>query len=74
MQKNTRKKRIELNLESAEEFIQYRLYKVKNLESFYSCINYKTKLKSSELEKVEFSGAYTNKVKFYLKNLLWSKK
>jgi hypothetical protein len=61
MQKNTRRKRIELNIESAEEYIQFRLYKVKNIESFHDSVENGTRLKSNELERINSSGAYTNK-------------
>ena len=61
MQKNTRKKRIELKIENAEEYIQIRLYKVKNIDNFQQSIDQGSQLKSSELERLNSSGAYTNK-------------
>ena len=61
MQKNTRRKRVELNVENAEEYIQFRLYKVKNLESFHDSVENGTQLKGTDLERINSSGAYTNK-------------
>ena len=61
MQKNTRRKRVELNVENAEEYIQFRLYKVKHLESFNDSVENGTQLKGTDLERINSSGAYTNK-------------
>ena len=61
MQKYTRQKRIKLNVDSAEEYIQFRIYKVTQLNVFHSCISNGEPIDSSELERAGSSGAYTNK-------------
>ena len=61
MQKYTRQKRIQLNVESAEEYIQYRLYKARDVERFQQCISNNENFNEYDLERVNSSGSYTNK-------------
>ncbi len=79
MQKYTRQKRIALGVETAEEYIQFRLYKVFFFINFHS-VKIKTykvihsychktnrsnesnqAIRNSDLERINSSGAYTNK-------------
>jgi calpain len=61
MQKYTRQKRSTLNTESTEEYIQFRLYKVRNLSALQECTRTGEPIESSDLERVGSSGSYTNK-------------
>ncbi len=58
--KNTRKKRNELNVDSAEEFIHYRLYKLRDDSIFYDKLNSGANFRARDLELKGMSGSYTN--------------
>lgn len=61
MQKYTRQKRVALQVESAEEYIQYRIYKVKDNDAYFKSLARGDNLDSRYLERVASSGAYINK-------------
>jgi hypothetical protein len=60
MQKYTREKRSETKGESAEEYIQFRLYKVKNPVDALNAKNSGIKLYASQLDPAGTSGSYIN--------------
>lgn len=61
MQKFTKQKRRDYNGEPAEEFIQFRLYKVRcELDAEY-CAKNSVKLSEYQLERIDNSGGYINK-------------
>jgi hypothetical protein len=55
MQKYTRQKRAAAQVEATEEFIQFRVYKIRNARRSGGSVD------SSDLERVGASGSYTNK-------------
>lgn len=61
MQKHTRKKRTELKVDSAEAYIQYRLFKLKDTQIFIDNIKSHQQIESHDLERVDSSGPYINK-------------
>jgi hypothetical protein len=61
MQKYTREKRREKNGKLTEEYIQFRLFKIKNESDALKAKNYKQKLQAHQLERVGNSGDYINK-------------
>ena len=61
MQKYTRQKRVQLNVESAEEYIQYRLYKARDADRFHECVSNNVNFNAHDLERINSSGSYTNK-------------
>lgn len=60
MQKYTREKRLETYGEQAEEFIQFRLYRVRNKEDAANAKKTGQKLYATQLEPAGTSGPYTN--------------
>ncbi len=50
-----------LKTEQAEEYIQLRLYKVRNVSAYQECARTGEPMESSDLERVGSSGSYTNK-------------
>ncbi|RMZ95081.1 calpain-3 isoform X2 [Brachionus plicatilis] len=61
MQKYTRQKRIQLKSETTEEYIQFRIYQIKNLEIYYESLRTGEPILPSDLIRVNSSGSYTNK-------------
>lgn len=57
MQKYTRQKRVALQVDSAEEYIQFRIYKIRNSAQYFSG----AQIDSRDLERLGSSGAYVNK-------------
>ena len=60
MQKYTREKRSETKGESAEQFVQFRLYRVKNAEDALKAKTSGIKLYAYQLEPAGTSGSYIN--------------
>lgn len=61
MQKYTRQKR-SATVESAEDYIQYRLFKIKDTETFVNDMKTSnSQLESRDLERIDSSGPYINK-------------
>jgi hypothetical protein len=61
MQKYTREKRRDKNGQLAEEYIQFRLFRIKNETDALKAKNYNQKLLAHQLERVGNSGDYINK-------------
>jgi len=61
MQKDTRLKRIETKGDTAEEYLQFRLFKIKDHVSFDENQATGLRLYSSDLERIGTSGTYINK-------------
>lgn len=60
MQKDSRLKRVKTKTESGEEFIQFRLFKVKDDVDIEEYRSSGKKLYASQLERLGSSGAYIN--------------
>ena len=61
MQKFTRQKR-SATVDSAEDYIQYRLFKLKNTQEFIEDMqSSNNQIESGDLERVDSSGPYINK-------------
>ena len=60
MQKYTREKRLENNGEPTEQFIQFRLYRIKNKDDALKAKNSGTRLYANQLEPAGTSGTYIN--------------
>jgi hypothetical protein len=61
MQKNTREKRKQRNASLSEEFIQFRLYHVRNEADAERAAERSVKLTESQTRRVDNSGSYVNK-------------
>lgn len=61
MQKHTREKRMQRNGENAEEFVQFRLYRVINDADAENAMKSGSKLIEKQLERIGNSGNYVNK-------------
>ena len=61
MQKYTRQKRQAMLVESAEEYIQFRLFRVKDNETYFRFISTGQPISNRYLERIDSSGAYINK-------------
>lgn len=60
MQKDSRLKRIKTKADSAEEFIQFRLYKIKDEDQIDDSKTTGLKFYSNQLERIGTSGSYIN--------------
>lgn len=60
MQKDTRLKRITTGEESSEEFIQFRLYRIKDGLEIDNISGCSSKLYANQLDRVGSSGSYIN--------------
>ena len=60
MQKNTREKRLKNRGQPAEEYLQFRLYRIVNDKDANEAKKSGTRLYASQLERVGVSGPYTN--------------
>lgn len=60
MQKDSRLKRIQTKSESAEEFIQFRLYKIRDDDHIDESKTTGLKFYSNQLERIGTSGSYIN--------------
>lgn len=61
MQKFTRQKRVALQVESAEEYIQFRIFKVRDTDTYFRHVGSGAKINAKYLERLGSSGAYINK-------------
>lgn len=61
MQKYTRNKRVKLRVDTAEEYIQFRLYKAKDTDLFLLNLSQGEQFETSNLDRIGSSGSYINK-------------
>ena len=61
MQKHTRTKRFDLKVDSADEYIQFRVFKAKDINTYKEFKANNKLLEVKHLERVSSSGSYTNR-------------